>query len=166
VKEPATLVGDRVELRPIQQADVSALESIRAQPSVHRWWGSSERATWAVGDAETQTRAIWREGQIVGFVQWHENADPRYRYAGIDIFVSDTAQGQGYGREAVTLVLRELVASGHHRVVIDPAASNERAIACYRACGFETVGVMRKYERDNDGGGWHDGVMMEFVVEN
>ena len=59
-----------------------------------------------------------------------------------------------------------LCVRGHHRVVIDPAASNERAIACYRACGFVPVGVMRRYERDVDGDGWHDGLLMEYVVEN
>jgi aminoglycoside 6'-N-acetyltransferase len=166
VTDSKALVGDRVELGPIQPTDVSALETIRAEPSVHQWWGSPERSTWTIDNGETHTRAVWRSEQIIGFVQWYDNTDPRYRYAGIDLFLSESTQGHGYGRETVALVLEHLLASGHHRVVIDPAASNERAIACYRACGFETVGVMRRYERDNDGGGWHDGLLMEYVVKN
>jgi len=54
---------------------------------------------------------------------------------------------------------------GHHRVTIDPAASNAAAIRAYEKVGFRRVGVMRRYERDADGSGWHDGLLMEFVVD-
>jgi aminoglycoside 6'-N-acetyltransferase len=30
---------------------------------------------------------------------------------------------------------------GHHRLVIDPAADNERAIRCYERVGFRRIGV-------------------------
>jgi aminoglycoside 6'-N-acetyltransferase len=103
---------------------------------------------------------------LVGFVQWYANPDERYRHAGIDLFVSEEYQGRGLGRESVSLVLQRLRAAGHHRVVIDPAADNERAVSCYSACGFTVVGTMRRYERDNDGVGWHDGLLMEYVVED
>lgn len=53
---------------------------------------------------------------------------------------------------------------GHHRIVIDPAAQNHYAISTYAAVGFRTVGVMREYERNPDGTGWHDGVLMELLV--
>jgi aminoglycoside 6'-N-acetyltransferase len=53
---------------------------------------------------------------------------------------------------------------GHHRITIDPAASNPAAIRAYEKAGFEPVGVMRRYERDADGKGWHDGLLMELVV--
>ncbi len=100
-------------------------------------------------------------------MQWYENADPRYRHAGIDLFLAGEAQGRGLGRETVTVVVDHLVRDrGHHRIVIDPAAANERAIACYAACGFRAVGTMRRYERDVDGDGWHDGLLMELVVDS
>ena len=65
-------------------------------------------------------------------------------------------------RQVVELLLRE---RGHHRITIDPAASNEAAIRCYSKAGFTPVGVMRLAERDADGRGWHDSLMMELVVE-
>ena len=46
-------------------------------------------------------------------------------------------------------------------MVIDPAADNEPAIRCYTAVGFQPVGRMRRYERDIDGPGWHDGLLMD-----
>ena len=51
---------------------------------------------------------------------------------------------------------------GHHRLTIDPATTNERAIACYRKVGFRPVGVMREYEQGADGT-WHDGLLMDLL---
>jgi aminoglycoside 6'-N-acetyltransferase len=53
---------------------------------------------------------------------------------------------------------------GHHRITIDPAADNAAAIRTYEKVGFRPVGVMRKYERDGDGRGWHDGLLMELLA--
>ena len=54
---------------------------------------------------------------------------------------------------------------GHHRITIDPAAGNAAAIRAYEKAGFTRVGIMRRYERDVGGGGWHDGLLMEYVSE-
>jgi aminoglycoside 6'-N-acetyltransferase len=56
-------------------------------------------------------------------------------------------------------------ARGHHRLTIDPAAHNERAIRCYEAVGFTPVGVLRQYERDDDGS-WHDGLLMQLLADD
>ena len=53
---------------------------------------------------------------------------------------------------------------GHHRITIDPATANTAAIAAYEKAGFVRVGVMRDYERDVDGCGWHDALLMELVA--
>lgn len=49
-----------------------------------------------------------------------------------------------------------------HQFVIDPAANNEAAIACYAMVGFKPVGVMRSYERSADGS-WCDGLLMDMI---
>ena len=54
---------------------------------------------------------------------------------------------------------------GHHRLTIDPAVANERAIRCYEAVGFRRVGMMRRYERGEDGA-WHDGLLMDLLAED
>jgi aminoglycoside 6'-N-acetyltransferase len=51
---------------------------------------------------------------------------------------------------------------GHHRITIDPAAANSRAIATYEKVGFRPVGVMRGYERGEDGT-YHDGLLMDLL---
>ena len=64
-------------------------------------------------------------------------------------------------RAAIDYLTRE---RGHHRLVIDPAADNEAAIACYAKLGFRTVGRMHRSERGSTGDGWHDQLLMELVA--
>lgn len=106
------------------------------------------------------------DGVLVGMVQYGEEDEPSYRHASIDVFVDPAAHGRGVGRDAVGALARHLVDDrGHHRLVIDPAADNQAAIRCYAAVGFRPVGVMRRYERDADGGGWHDGLLMDMLAD-
>ena len=87
-----------------------------------------------------------------------------YRHASIDIFLDPAVHGRGIGKDAVGTLVRYLTVDlGHHRLVIDPAADNAAAIACYSAVGFEPVGIMRKYEKGPDG--WHDSLLMDLIVE-
>jgi aminoglycoside 6'-N-acetyltransferase len=53
---------------------------------------------------------------------------------------------------------------GHHRITIDPAVENAAAIRAYEKVGFKPVGVMRQYERDVDGDGRHDGLLMDLLA--
>jgi len=105
------------------------------------------------------------DGRIAGMIQFAEETDPKYRHASIDLFVDPELHGRGIGSEAVRRVVRMLIDErGHHRITIDPAADNAAAIRAYEKAGFRPVGVMRAYERDGDGGGWHDGLLMELLA--
>jgi len=84
----------------------------------------------------------------------------------MDLFLTTKSQNQGVGREALRLLARHLFEErGHHRLVIDPAASNARAIRAYEAVGFKPVGIMRMYERGPDGT-FHDGLLMDLLTED
>ena len=162
------LRGRLVVLEPLAEAHVTELRRILATPEVRAWWGDeAEVAGWPFADDPASTRfAVLFEGAVVGMVQFAEETDDRYRHAWIDVFVDPAVHGRGIGRDAVGTLARYLVAErGHHRLVIDPAADNEPAVRCYSAVGFRPVGVMRRYERDVDGDGWHDGLLMELLAE-
>jgi aminoglycoside 6'-N-acetyltransferase len=108
--------------------------------------------------------AIEVDGALVGCVQTVEEDEPDYRHAAIDLFLDTDHQGRGLGPEAIRLVARYLFeVRGHHRLTIDPAAANTRAMAAYQRVGFRPVGVMRKYERGPDGT-WHDGLLMDLLA--
>ena len=82
-------------------------------------------------------------------IQYCEETDEEYRHAGIDLFLGAPYHDRGLGTDAVRTMARHLIDDrGHHRLTIDPAAHNERAIRCYEKVGFKRVGVMREYWLD------------------
>jgi aminoglycoside 6'-N-acetyltransferase len=153
-----------VTLRALAPADGLELRRIHATPEVARWW-DLPAADFPRDEPEATRMTIEVDGAIAGLVQFSEELDPKYRHAAIDLFLDPALHGRGIGAEAVRQVVRHLVDErGHHRITIEPAAANVAAIRAYEAVGFRRVGVMRRYERDVDGPGWHDGVLMELVA--
>jgi RimJ/RimL family protein N-acetyltransferase len=139
---------------------------IRADPAVAEFWDELEPDFPLDDEPEVTRFTIHHEGEIAGMVQYGEELEPKYRHASIDIFVAPAHQRSGVCTEAIRLVVEHLRSErGHHRITIDPAAHNAAAIACYSNAGFRPVGVMRLAERDSDGRGWHDALMMELVAE-
>jgi aminoglycoside 6'-N-acetyltransferase len=144
--------------------DVQPLRAIRDEPEVSRWWGTLEPGELEGFVAEETAFAIEVDGEVIGAIQYAEEEDPMYRHAGIDVYVTAARHRQGYGSEAVRVLARYLIEErGHHRLTIDPSASNAAAIAAYRKVGFRPVGVMRSYERGPDGT-WHDGLLMDLLA--
>jgi aminoglycoside 6'-N-acetyltransferase len=151
-------------LRPLAPGDEAELLRIHATPEVMRWW-DVPAAGFPWDDSETTRLAIEIEGAVVGLVQFSEELEPKYRHASIDVFVDPAVRGRGIGTEALRRVVRHLIDNrGHHRITIDPAAENTAAIRSYEKVGFTAVGVMRRYERDVGGDGWHDGLLMELLA--
>jgi aminoglycoside 6'-N-acetyltransferase len=162
-----TLRGQRVTLRAVGDADRARLRAILAEPEVARWWGlgGAGSAGGESNDDEVQL-AIELDGEVVGAIQYAEEDDPDYRHASIDIFLATAVHGKGVGPDAVRTLARYLFdVRGHHRLTIDPAASNARAIAAYAKVGFRPVGIMRLCERGPDGT-WHDGLLMDLLRED
>jgi len=154
-----------VVLRPLAEGDEPELRRIRATPEVMRWWDAVEEDfPWE--EPESTRLTIEVDGAVAGLIQFSEEPEPKYRHASIDLFVDPALHGRGIGTEAVREVVRFLIEErGHHRITIDPATENVAAIRAYEKAGFKPVGVMRRHERDADGEGWHDSLLMELVVE-
>ena len=163
------LRGKRVVLRPAVDADASALAEILATPEVARWWPAFDLARVAAEltgrDEDVEVYAILVDGRVVGAIQSHEESDPEFRHAGIDVFLDPAHHGEGLGPDAIRTLARYLISErGHHRLTIDPAAANEQAIRAYAKVGFRTVGVLRRYQHYPDGT-WQDGLLMELLAE-
>jgi aminoglycoside 6'-N-acetyltransferase len=161
------LRGERVALRPLVADDLDAAYAALQEPEIARWWGSfdAERIRAELLEtSDTTAFAIEVGGAFAGVVMASEELDPDYRHAGIDIFLAEAYQDRGYGSEAVRVLARYLFGQrSHHRLTIDPATTNERAIRAYERVGFRPVGVMRDYERGPDGT-WHDGLLMDLLA--
>jgi len=162
------LRGDRVVLRPLAEADVPRIVELGADPEIARWWrglttehvGEKARGE----DEGVSVYAIVVENEVAGMIQFHEELDEEFRSAGIDLFLGRPYHGRGLGTDAVRTMARHLIGDrGHHRLTIDPAAHNERAIRCYEKVGFRRVGVMREYWLAPDGV-WRDGLLLDLLA--
>jgi RimJ/RimL family protein N-acetyltransferase len=154
----------KLVLRAIAKADEAELLRIHGTPEVaERWDAPPEGFPWDEPEATRLTIEV--DGKVAGLIQFAEELEPKYRHASIDLFLDPAFHGRGIGTEAVRQVVRHLIDQrGHHRITIDPAADNDAAIRAYEKAEFRPVGIMRRSERDADGRGWHDGLLMEFVV--
>src|SRR5438093_269951 len=132
------LRGERCLLRPVGPEDIGDLARILAEPSVSRWWGryDVERAEgeFLADDASAFViQTLGTEPEVAGSIQYFEENEPDYRHAGIDIFVGTDHQGRGLGTDAIRTLAGHLFEDrGHHRLTIDPAVANERAVGAYR----------------------------------
>lgn len=162
------LRGPRVLLRSGRAEDVQGLHRIRSEAFVSTWWGApdagEEAAAMLLDDTGEQFLVIEVAGEVVGGISFSEETEPEYRHASLDLYLSEHVAGQGLGTEAVTVLACWLVDEcGHHRLTIDPAVANDRAVRSYLKVGFKPVGVLREYERGADGT-WHDGLLMDLLA--
>ena len=138
---------------------------------MYAWWRGGEDLDRELRDDltddDSQTCAIEYERRVVERdPSGQAETEPDYRHASIDIYLDPSVHGRGLGTDAVRTLARQLLTEGgHHRITIDPAAANQAAIRSYTKVGFKPVGVMRRYERDPDGG-WHDNLLMDLLAED
>jgi len=163
------LRGLEVTLRPMTADDIGMLYEFFTTHVIAQVWPGETEALLEkrLDDADDSVGMIVElEGRFIGFIQYSEESDPDYRSAAIDVALHPDWCNRGLGTDAVRTLARHLFDDlGHHRLTIDPAVSNARAIASYRKVGFRDVGVMRLYERGHDGT-WHDGLLMDMLRED
>ena len=165
--ESPVLSGERVVLRAMNETDIERVSEIRRMPEVARWWQE-----WGTAAAQEKLAsddlAAWvveLDGDVIGFVQAYEKADPEFRHAGLDLFLDTAFHGRGVGQDVVRTVARHLLEGlGHHRLVIDPAEANTRAIRCFETVGFRRVGVMRSYWWDHVENRWVNGMLLDLLA--
>ncbi len=153
-----------LRLRPLARGDEPELLRIHTTPEVLRWWDvPPEDFPWDEPESTRFTLEV--DGAVAGLIQFYEETEPKYRHATIDVFLDPALRGRGLGAEALRRVADYLIDErGHHRITVDPASTNSAAIRAYEKVGFSAVGVMRRYERDVGGEGWHDGLLMELLA--
>lgn len=160
------LRGERITLRRLVHDDLRRLLEIVSGPGVAEWWAGYDMERLRADTFETPdvtSFAIELEGELIGLIMYSEETDPYYKSAGIDITLDSAHLGRGLGPDALRTMARYLFeVRGHHRITIDPAAANVRAISAYRKVGFRPVGVMRAYERLDDGS-WRDALLMDML---
>jgi RimJ/RimL family protein N-acetyltransferase len=170
-----TLRGARVTLRPMTHADAPHLVRWASDPDFAWYqWG---RRPGRFGDDDAARKwidtiaanrgvvfAIEHEGRPIGQANYRD-LRPKGRSAEVGVGIGEPSLwNKGLGREALGLLVKHLVDDlGVHRVSLSVLAFNDRAIASYKAAGFEVEGI----ERDGvmtDRGFFADDVRMAYVV--
>jgi len=170
-----TLRGKRVTLRPMTHAD--APHAVRwANDAQFAWfqWGrrpgrfpdDAAARSWmdVIADHRGVMFVIEYEGRAIGQVNYRD-VQPKGKSAEVGIGIGEPdLWGKGLGREALGLLVRHLVDDlGLHRITLSVLAYNDRAIASYKAVGFEVEGIEREGVM-TDKGTWADDVKMAYVV--
>lgn len=153
------IAGERVTLREFRQEDISGLRS----------WVTDDRTTRCLGGFYMKPQT-WEQTERylssllegdAGGVNWviADKESLRYlgqcslmmvdntaRHAELAIVLCPTAQGQGLGQEAISLLLSYAFDQMNlNRVHLKVRADNPAAIRCYEKCGFRREGVLRAH---------------------
>lgn len=170
IQDIPELEGNRVRLRPFRQSDVAGRLVLGRSPEIVRSFGGDPEALPPFGEDEAQAWvkrnlahplcwAVEVEGCLLGELRL-DGLDRHDRRARLAIGLYDFSQlGKGLGREAIRLILSHAFGRlGLNRVDLRVLEYNERAIRCYRACGFVEEG--RERESARVGEAWYDDVIM------
>lgn len=151
------LTGDRVTLRPMRPDDYEQLYAWRVDLAT--WGDQTDEAPFPLtleaykqSSAEAakspEKRCAWAaevDGALVGRAGMFA-FDELSRNAEVGLGFGPEHRGKGYGRET----LRLLLAFGFehrnlHRIWLECAATNERAVRAYTAAGFVEEGRLRQH---------------------
>lgn len=187
MREPLTvpqtaplLRGERVLLRPPQQSDIDDRLRYPIDPIEEDLYGGGWRRKWKGQRFHTREHLAAQMDLPIppGHVSWcveHQSRavgacglrvdDGNHRaWYSIGIFASEL-RGQGLGREITRLVASwGFETLGLHRIELEVLTSNERAIKCYEAVGFQREGVRREAELYPDG--WKDFLYMSLLASD
>jgi RimJ/RimL family protein N-acetyltransferase len=153
------LTGNRVTLRPLTKADMTVLlqhsNDVEVEllsggdppaPKTLEGWEKWYEEHPVKDDKGSANFGIEADGKLIGMCGiWRFDSNSRRCDLGISIGDREY-WGRGYGREAIALLLDYAFRLRNFRkVALDTSSSNERAIRCYRACGFVEEGRLRQH---------------------
>jgi RimJ/RimL family protein N-acetyltransferase len=166
------LKGPRVVLRALTKADMETLCEFSQDLELELLSGGDPPLPWTqeawnkwfddhLGkeQKESVNYGIETEGRLIGTCGlWHFNLHAQTCHLGISIGDREL-WGRGYGREAIGLLLDYAFrVRSFRKVSLTTSGTNERAIRCYRACGFVEEGRLREQLWVN--GGYVDEIQM------
>lgn len=168
------LVGERVRLRPITRDDLPVMRRWFDDPETMRFWGQPAplvredqfeadlSGRFSRFDAAGYFIIELIDGTAIGRIEF-EGLDPIARSAEVMILIgSAEGRGQGYGPEAMRVLLRYLFHQRNlHRVALTVIAWNEQAIRSSEKVGFVVEGRLR--EDLFFDGCYHDQVVMSIL---
>ncbi|WP_426453011.1 GNAT family N-acetyltransferase [Paenibacillus sp. S-38] len=172
---PILFRSNPLTVRQLQDTDAPLLQRWLNDPELLRYYEGRDRpytmemiqADFYDQDDPAAKCILEHSGKPIGYVQYYTvDGDERAEYGleeqagercfGMDQFIGEPAYwNQGVGEQWMRGMLRFLAEEhGAERVVMDPQAWNERALACYGKSGFRKVKLLPAHE-------WHEGALRD-----
>jgi ribosomal protein S18 acetylase RimI-like enzyme len=115
-----------------------------------------------LGGAGVQLLAVTPNDVVVGWCDIVRNPHEGFHHVGrLGMGLLPDYRGRGLGKQLVAQAVRAARQAGIERVELEVFASNERAIALYRALGFVTEGIKRRARKLD--GKYEDNVFMALL---
>ncbi|MEQ8402372.1 MAG: GNAT family N-acetyltransferase [Roseitalea porphyridii] len=151
---------EAITIRPVTKADLPMLAQWLARDHVRQWWGDVDTQIGRLrakldGRDSTRPFIFELEGAPAGYVQYSFFDDDRTPAqlaetpwldllpngaVGIDLFIAEAGSlSKGLGSAVVRLMAEMLWQKGHRLILIDPDATNTRAVRAYEKAGFHPV---------------------------
>ncbi|MFN3820434.1 GNAT family N-acetyltransferase [Blastomonas sp.] len=145
------LASERLVLRQVRVTDAEALFSVLSDAELMTWWSSGPHSTVAETRTYLEPAAAgdWRSWAITRIgndtaLGWVNAHDRRENVCELGYILARSAWGQGIAREAVTLVLDQvLITEGQRRVFADADPENAASIRLLTSMGFVQEGHLR-----------------------
>lgn len=150
------LEGERVRLRPMQEADLPHFQRWLQDAEVRRWLAAmnepptmQDELDWYHVTRENPDSVLWSietiDGQLIGSLELRLTLAHRRAELGISIH-DKTQWSKGYGTDAVRLVLDYAFDELElNRVELTTDEDNARGLRCYEKCGFQREGLLRQH---------------------
>ncbi len=167
--------GKLVRLRAYEQDDLAHARNFLNHPDVAQMMNphilfplrQEDEQKWYESLSSTSEKeyafAIERKGSpaYLGGCGVH-NIDGKNHHAIIGLFVGAEHRGQGYGSDALRILVRFCFNELNlNKVSLKVFSFNQRAIECYRKFGFVLEGTLRQQIFRN--GGYHDELIMSIL---
>ena len=168
------IVGDRIYLSPRNSEDYEIFTEWLNDFETTDYLGRSAQLYTLAGEKKylednNSPEAIFSiitldEDKIIGSVSL-EKINHLKRKATLGIFIGDkNYRNNGYGTEAIKLILEYgFKYLNLNNIKLDLIEFNERALKCYKKCGFKEYGRRRKSEFVN--GKYYDTIEMDILAE-
>jgi RimJ/RimL family protein N-acetyltransferase len=170
------IVGDRIYLTPIEAENAEVYRAWINDPDVNRWLVAGQVPLTAEAERKTVREMDASEEHIEFEIRLREDdraiglcglqgIEMRHRQGVVGICIGEKGLwGQGYGREAIVLVLRfGFDTLGLHRIEISAFEGNDRGLHLYESIGFKPAG--RQRERIYIHGRFRDAVLFDMLED-
>lgn len=168
------IVGERVFLSPINPDDAEFYTGLVNDMEISSFIGNSHQV-YSLSRERDYLEEVCQDGHhfaIIGKEEGSllgncglEDVDLVNRTAELGILLERSSWNQGFGKEAIQLLLDYAFnILNINNVMLSVYSYNQRAISCYKRCGFKEMG--RRREARLIGGKFYDEIYMDCLASD